>query len=267
MTVERVFLLYDDQDMLHRITAESELWGVRIETVDSMEECLAAARGDPVEKVVALRFQADTVFLYVNRLRADFPAAGVMIMRKDSVAGLERGHLLLVGADACFDDTALPVEVVASIQALRRRARALRQSVQAAAAQSPAGTESAATRPNPGAAALRDWDLLENGWRLATPMGHSIMLTRGERRIMQVLFAACPATLERDRLFPSDGGREAAARSVDVLISRLKRKLASFSEDLPIRSVRGEGYAFVGKIQPGSQEQARLSLHDDAPYE
>ena len=84
MTVERVFLLYDDQDMLHRITAESELWGVRIETVDSMEECLAAARGDPVEKVVALRFQADTVFLYVNRLRADFPAAGVMIMRKDS---------------------------------------------------------------------------------------------------------------------------------------------------------------------------------------
>lgn len=267
MTVERVFLLYDDQGMLHRIIAESEQWGVRIEATGSMDDCLAAARADPGEQVVAVRFQADNVFLYINRLRAAFPAAGVMIMRKESVAGLERGHLLLVGADACFDDTALPVEVVASIQALRRRARALRQSVQAAAARSPAGTESAGAKPNPGAALLHDWDLLENGWRLGTPRGHSIMLTRGERRIMQVLFAACPAPVERERLFPADGGREAAARSVDVLISRLKRKLASFSEDLPIRSVRGEGYAFVGKIQAGSQELARLSLHDDASSE
>ncbi len=267
MTVERVFLLYDDQEMLHKITSESEQWGVRIEAVDTMDACLAGAYAESDQKVFALRFQADNVFLYVNRLRADFPAAGVMIMRKDSVAGLERGHLLLVGADACFDDTSLPVEVVASIQALRRRGRALRQSVQAAVAQSPAGGESAAMKSSPASTPLRDWDLLENGWRLATPMGHSIMLTRGERRIMQVLFAACPATVERDRLFPSDSGREAAARSVDVLISRLKRKLASFSEDLPIRSVRGEGYAFVGKIQAGSQELARLSLHDDASYE
>ncbi|HRL20587.1 MAG TPA: winged helix-turn-helix domain-containing protein [Alcaligenes sp.] len=255
MTVERVFLLYDDAAMLHKIVAESGQWGVHMQTLGSMDECLSVARSEPAELVCALRFQADSVFLYVNRLRADFPAAGIIILRGENVAGLERGHLLLVGADACFDASALPVEVVASIQALRRRGRALRQSLQAAVTSMPEAHAAATVQ--------QDWDLHENGWRLQTPRGHSIMLTRGERRIMLVLFSACPETVERDRLFATDPGRELPARSVDVLISRLKRKLASVGEELPIRSVRGEGYAFVGKVQSGGMEQARLCLQDE----
>jgi len=263
MTMEQVFLLYDDEAMLQTIASESEQWGARIQAFGSMDECLAVARTDSTDVVCALRFQSDSVFLYVNRLRADFPAAGVIILRAESVAGLERGHLLLVGADACFDAGALPVEVVAGVQALRRRGRAFRQSLQTGGA-ARAGVSAPAALGAGQAAVSQEWELRENGWRLITPLGHSVMLTRGERRIMQMLFAYCPDTVERDRLFPSETGRETTARSVDVLISRLKRKLTSFGEELPIRSVRGEGYAFVGKVQPASQEQARACLEEES---
>lgn len=265
MTVEQIFLLYDEEASLYQIASESEQLGVRVQTVETMEKCLYQAHSAGVEMVFALACQADNVFLHINRLRMDFPAAGVIIVRGGKVAGLERGHFLLAGADACFDQEALPVEVVACVQALRRRAYALRQSLRG-----PEAVSGKTAIPLPKLdlePELQRWDLMENGWTMMTPQGHSVMLTRGERRIVQVLFAASPQTVERDRLFPLEDGREATARSVDVLISRLKRKLSSVGEDLPIRSVRGEGYAFVGKVPLNCQELARVSLSRDEVYD
>lgn len=265
MTVEQIFLLYDDKASLQQITLESEQWGVRIQRVDSMEQGLSQARSAGSELVFAVLCQADNVFLHINRLRLEFPAAGVMVVRRDKVAGLERGHFLLAGADACFDQDALPVEVVACVQALRRRGHALRQSLRGPA--SMALKTGSAVQKHELEPESQLWDLMENGWTMMTPKGHSVMLTRGERRIVQMLFAVSPQTVERERLFPLEEGREAAARSVDVLISRLKRKLSAVGEELPIRSVRGEGYAFVGKVPLACQELARVSLSNDEVYD
>lgn len=265
MTVEQIFLLYDDKASLQQIALESEQWGVRVQTVETMEQCLSQAHAAGAEMVFALVCQADNVFLHINRLRMDFPAAGVIVVRRDKMAGLERGHLLLAGADACFDQDALPVEVVACVQALRRRGYALQQSLRGSFAE-PVKTGTIVRKPEQEPESLL-WDLMENGWTMITPRGHSVMLTRGERRIVQVLFSVSPQTVERDRLFPLEEGREATARSVDVLISRLKRKLTAMGEELPIRSVRGEGYAFVGKVPAACQELARVSLSNDEVYE
>lgn len=265
MTVEQIFLLYDDKASLQQIALESEQWGVKVQTVETMDQCLSLAHSTSAERVFALMCQADNVFLHINRLRMDFPAAGVLVVRCDKMAGLERGHLLLAGADACFDQDALPVEVVACVQALRRRGYALQRSLQTVLAEpAKAGPVSQKTELEP---ELQLWDLMENGWTMLTPRGHSVMLTRGERRIVQVLFAVSPQTVERDRLFPLEEGREATARSVDVLISRLKRKITAMGEELPIRAVRGEGYAFVGKVSAACQELARVSLSMDEVYE
>ena len=265
MTVEQIFLLYDDQASLRQIAVESEQWGVRVELVETIEQCLAQAHASGGEQVFALPCLPDNVFLHINRLRMDFPAAGLIIVRHEKMAGLERGHFLLAGADACFDQEALPVEVVACVQALRRRAYALRQSLRGSGlALGRAVAPDHKPEPEP---EFLLWDLTENGWTLLTPKGHSVMLTRGERRIVQVLFAVSPQTVERERLFPLDESREATARSVDVLISRLKRKLSAMGEELPIRSVRGEGYAFVGKVPLACQELTRVSLSNDEVYE
>ena len=106
MTVEQIFLLYDDKASLQQIALESEQWGVKVQTVETMEQCLSLAHSTSAERVFALMCQADNVFLHINRLRMDFPAAGVLVVRRDKMAGLERGHLLLAGADACFDQDA-----------------------------------------------------------------------------------------------------------------------------------------------------------------
>lgn len=265
MTVEQIFLLYDDQASLRQIAVESEQWGVRVELVETMGKCLAKAHAAGIEQVFALSCLADNVFLHINRLRMDFPAAGLIIVRREKMPGLERGHFLLAGADACFDQDSLPVEVVACVQALRRRVYAMRQSSRGLRV-----FNSKVVVPDhklePDVEPLL-WDLTENGWTLLTPKAHSVMLTRGERRIMQVLFAVSPQTVEREHLFPLEGGREATARSADVLISRLKRKLSSIGEELPIRSVRGEGYAFVGKVPVVCQELIRVSLSNDEVYD
>lgn len=265
MTVEQIFLLYDDNASLQRIALESEQWGVRVQTVETMEKCLSLAHMVGGEMVFALLCQADNVFLHINRLRMDFPAAGLIVVRRDKMAGLERGHLLLAGADACFDQDALPVEVVACVQALRRRGYALQQSQRGADGKMASAAPS--MHKQDAEPKSQPWDLTENGWTMMTPKGHSIMLTRGERRIVQVLFSVSPQTVERDRLFPLEEGREATARSVDVLISRLRRKLTAMGEELPIRSVRGEGYAFVGKVPLACQELVRVSLSNDEVYE
>ena len=265
MTVEQIFLLYDDKASLQQIALESEQWGVRVQTVETMEKCLSLAHTSGAEMVFALLCQADNVFLHINRLRIDFPAAGVIVVRRDKVAGLERGHFLLAGADACFDQDALPVEVVACVQALRRRGYALRQSLRSP--DTVQAKPASAMQKHEQEPESQLWDLMENGWTMSTPKGHSVMLTRGERRIVQVLFAVSPQTVERDRLFPMEEGRDATARSVDVLISRLKRKLSAMGEELPIRSVRGEGYAFVGKVPLACQELARVSLSNDEVYD
>ncbi|WP_395029203.1 winged helix-turn-helix domain-containing protein [Alcaligenes aquatilis] len=265
MTVERMFLLHNDKASLQQIVLESEQWGVKVKTVETIEQCLSLAHSIGAEMVFALVCQAEKIFWHINRLRMEFPAAGVLVVRRDKMAGLERGHLLLAGADACFDQDALPVEVVACVQALRRRGYALQQSLRTDLAEPVnAGMLPHRTELEPD---LQRWDLMENGWTLLTPRGHSVLLTRGERRIVQVLFAVSPQTVERDRLFPPEEGRESTARSVDVLISRLKRKITAIGEELPIRSVRGEGYAFVGKVPAACQELACASLSTDEVYE
>lgn len=174
MTVEQIFLLYDDKASLQQIALESEQWGVKVQTVETMEQCLSLAHSTSAEMVFALMCQADNVFLHINRLRMDFPAAGVLVVRRDKMAGLERGHLLLAGADACFDQDALPVEVVACVQALRRRGYALQRRLQTVLAEpAKAGPVSQKNRAGAGAAIMGlDGERLDHAYPQG-PFGHA----------------------------------------------------------------------------------------------
>lgn len=265
MTVEQIFLLYDELTGLQHIAREAEQWGVRVQIVGTIGQCLSLASAAGVQAAFALSCQADKVFLHINRLRVVFPAAGIIVVRRDKMAGMERGHLMLAGADACFDREALPVEVVACVQALRRRGYALRQSV--ALAEPNCSKEALVVSKTGPESDSSLWELMEDGWTLLTPRGQPVMLTRGERRIVLALFALSPQTVARVRLFLPEEKGGAQVRSVDVVISRLKRKLWALGEELPIRSVRGQGYAFVGSVPAVCQELARESLRKDGVYD
>ena len=58
-----------------------------------------------------------------------------------------------------------------------------------------------------------------------------------------------------DTISAADGS-SITGRSIDVVISRLKRRAEMLGVTLPIRSVRGRGYVFVGHLSVGRNEHS-----------
>jgi DNA-binding response OmpR family regulator len=98
------------------------------------------------------------------------------------------------------------------------------------------------------------WVLDRCGRRLIAPDGADVGLTSGEFELLQVFVTHPGRVLTRDFLLESTRGREATPfdRAVDVLVSRLRRKLEPVpSRPQILKSVRGVGYLFVPAVLPG----------------
>jgi DNA-binding response OmpR family regulator len=93
---------------------------------------------------------------------------------------------------------------------------------------------------------LAVWQLLYQGWVLVTPEGNQLSLTGVERSFFLAL-----AKDERHEL-----SREALARekfnlnfkSISVAISRLRKKVEKAGVRLPLHTVHGMGYVFIGRL-------------------
>ncbi|MDP9813564.1 two-component system OmpR family response regulator [Rhizobium tibeticum] len=148
----------------------------------------------------------------------------------DRIVGLE------IGADDYLSKPFDPRELLARIRAvLRRRQDSL-----------------------PAAAVAPTQDLVFAGWtldverrRLRDPSGVRVELTRAEFNVLEALVEARGRVLSREQLIERCGGDTSQSfdRSIDILVSRLRRKL----DDDPrapsmIETVRGGGYQFVAEI-------------------
>jgi two-component system, OmpR family, response regulator len=87
--------------------------------------------------------------------------------------------------------------------------------------------------------------------RLLAPGNVRVELTNAEFNLLQAFVSSAQRVLTRDQLIELSGGETGYSydRSVDILISRLRRKM----EDDPhaptlIRTVRGGGYQFVPEV-------------------
>lgn len=94
------------------------------------------------------------------------------------------------------------------------------------------------------------WELRDQDWTLAAPSGALLSLSSNERMIVRVLLQAEGRAVSRNVLaeeLAADGvsSRMAGARSIDVVISRLRRKAELAGLILPIRTVYGSGYLFA----------------------
>jgi two-component system OmpR family response regulator len=148
----------------------------------------------------------------------------------DRIVGLE------VGADDYLPKPFNPRELLARINAVLRRAKG-------------AETE---RNGRPGRA------LIFAGWRLDTlkrelvdPRGTVVDLSTGEYDLLVAFLEAPQRVLSRDFLLDAARNRtiEAFDRSIDVQVSRLRRKLAG-ADDL-IKTVRGAGYLFAADVTRG----------------
>lgn len=94
-----------------------------------------------------------------------------------------------------------------------------------------------------------------DGWILDTvrrelfrPNGQMLELTSGEFNILAAMAAQRPQAVSRDFLLDVISNRDprsVSSHTVDTLIARLRRKMRSDTEDAPIITVRGVGYALT----------------------
>ncbi len=188
---------------------------------------------------------------------------------------------LAAGADICLPAEVETAELAATLQALVRRARletvgsaATRLSIDAVgptichdsrsaprsiimptgpAADLASVTDAfARARPAVDMSDQAGWHFLQGGRRLSCRHGRSIPLTPTERIFLARLLDSADQPVHRARVYEigtsqTDDEMSPASmqRSVDVMVSRLRRKARDNGMYLPIKAVRGWGYMFA----------------------
>lgn len=147
----------------------------------------------------------------------------------DRIIGLE------LGADDYLTKPFSPRELLARIRAILRRA----------------GTGAEAAPSEGSGYTFMDWQL-DTGMRsLKTPQGEQIDLSGGEYDVLLALIEHPQRVLSRDQLLDLARHRLAGLfdRSIDVQISRLRRKLAAAGGHDLIKTIRGAGYMFTSPVR------------------
>lgn len=100
-------------------------------------------------------------------------------------------------------------------------------------------------------------ELKFEGWTLSTarrelhsPGGALVDLTGAEYDLLSVFLGQPQRVIGRERLIELSRTRlaDSSDRSVDVLVSRLRRKLSTSDQAAPIKTVRGVGYMFSAQV-------------------
>jgi two-component system, OmpR family, response regulator len=160
----------------------------------------------------------------------------------DRIVGLE------MGADDYLPKPFNPRELLARINAVLRRQ---------AAAQAASSIEGAST-------------LAFDGWRidlrlreLRNPEGARVAVTSAEFDLLRTFCERPGRVLSRDSLLDLTQGRRAGSfeRSIDVLVSRIRRKIEPNPQDpTVIKTVRSGGYLFTPRTEALSTEAVTAPL-------
>lgn len=197
-----------------------------------MERALKDSRIDLI--LLDLMLPGEDGLCLCRRLRTHSGVPIIMVTAKgdelDRIVGLE------MGADDYLSKPFNPRELLARIRAVLRRAATAGPSLDRG---------------------VRLLTFL--GWRvdcasrqLTNPNGTRIVLTGAEFNLLQVLCERAGRVLSRDQLLDLTQGRSAGSleRSVDVLISRLRRKIEQDPHDPEIiKTVRSGGYLFAANVE------------------
>ncbi|MDH5276160.1 MAG: response regulator transcription factor [Gammaproteobacteria bacterium] len=228
-------LLVDDDEVLAAMLREFlELQGFRVATVTDGESALVRVEKSPPDLVVLdVMLPGISGFEVLKRLRERRDLPIVMLTARGEES--ERIIGLLGGADDYLPKPFNPLELTARIQAVLKRSQG--------------GTPRAVVGElavGPLRLDLRRRELLARGAPVA--------VTAAEMRVLEQLMRRPGEVLSRARLteLALDRPIEAYDRSIDTLISRLRRKLlaAGVPGDC-IQGLRGHGYV----LDPATGEQ------------
>lgn len=232
---QHVLIVDDDAELRQLVAKFLRSNGFKVTAVRSAPElhhALASARIDLV--ILDLMLPGASGLDICRELRKTSTVPIIMLTAKadesDRIVGLE------VGADDYVTKPFSPRELLARIKAVLRRM----------------AVDAGARRPS----TLRGYSF--QGWTLDTlkreltnPDGIVVDLSTGEYDLLLAFVEQPQKVLSREQLLDAARNRVATGfdRSMDVQISRLRRKLASGDDDnAMIKTVRGAGYMFVPTV-------------------
>jgi two-component system OmpR family response regulator len=224
-------VLITDDDIAYRLllAATFENAGYRVEEAGSgreMHEKLAAARPDLLLLDLNLPDQHGLALLRQVRARSTLPVVILSVQADgaDRVAGLE------LGADDYVSKAWPPRELLARVAAVLKRA-------------------GRPERPGPQRyLSFAGFRLDTEGHVLKDREGRDVALTAAQFRLLAALVRAKGRTLSRDQLLDAyaDTSEPSGDRTIDVLVSKLRRKLGDDGrKPAIIRTVPQVGYKLV----------------------
>ena len=237
-------LLVDDDDRIRSMLGEFlRARGLAVSVARDGQQMIATLRSSEVDLVLLDVMLPDVDGLTLcRRVRAESEVAIILLTAinetADRVAGLE------LGADDYVAKPFDPSELLARIRAVLRRR---------------AASDRAVDRDRR-IYAFDGWRLDPRRRTLRTRADVLVDLTSGEFDLL-LAFVECPQEiLSRDNLLDLARGRanQSFDRSIDVQISRLRRKLESNpAEPQLIKTIRNEGYLFTPEVTRVHPEKAR----------
>lgn len=238
--IQPLILIVDDDKGLQETLADFlEIEGYRTASALNVAAARDCLRADPADMVLLdLNMPGGDGLSYASELRAASDIPIIMMSGKgamiDRVVGLE------VGADDYLPKPFELRELLARVRALLRRST-LRGS----------GSVS-----NPPAASGRiarlgsSFSFHPDERQLRTLAGAKVELTGAEYHLLELFVERPGRVLSRsfiaDRVQGSDS--ESYDRSVDTLVSRLRKKLTTSDAEGLIQTVRGEGYVLAAAV-------------------
>jgi len=224
----RLLLVDDDQALAAMLREFLELQGFGVATVADGEAALAeVGRAPPDLVVLDVMLPGMDGFQVLTRLRASHDLPVVMLTARGEES--ERILGLQGGADDYLPKPFNPLELAARIQAVLKRYR---------------GGQRAGDRGRPGDLVVGPLHL-DLRRRTLRARDEAVPVTAAEMRVLEHLMRHPGEVLSRARLteLALDRPIEAYDRSIDTLISKLRRKLsvAGVPGDC-IRGLRGHGY-------------------------
>jgi len=226
-----IFVVEDEADIARLIVGTLAEYGFRCETFGTGRALLARAKRIQPELAILDLGLPDMDGLQVLReLQEQHPCAALILTGRDGLTDRVLG--LELGADDYLVKPFEPRELVARVRSILRR-------YQKAATPEPGGHS---------AVRFAGWHFDIGRLNLAADDGREVSLSAAEAALLQSLLKRPNKILTREQLI---GERELDPfdRSIDVRISRLRRKLEDDPQDPKIiKTVYGAGYLLCATV-------------------
>lgn len=225
-----VLLVEDNADLRQAIVRYLNKIGFDVKGISSAEDMYELLQTEtPDILLLDINLPGDSGFVAMNKIRDVFAGILVLISAKKEASDRIKG--LNLGADYYLTKPLDLSELEAVILNLYEKRIA------------PFMAEKELSND--------EWHLNAVAWTLQLPNSNKLTLSATEVRLLEALLAPDMQSVKREDLYHAIGKPDHGPedRTLDVLLSKIRRKVKDLGGELPLRSVRNVGYSFQGNAR------------------